>query len=314
MLQINEELRDRARRLMAERKISKVELSELIGVHRTSISQYFNDNVDALTQGTVDSVEAGLAVAFREDEDSKTNEVVPKTTNKVRKKIGIHQTDDTIGIIAVCQSCQEDMGLGIVVGKSGFGKTYTLKYYSKSPRVAFVECNEAMNPRDLVKAIEKQLGLPHISGTINDRLDGIKEFFNSNPGYLLIIDEADKLITKYAQKKAEILRTIFDDSDVGMVLSGEPALENLVAKYIPRMANRIDLYWKLRGLKKADVISYLDGYDFDGAALDEMVRRATNDKNGCFRLLDRTFKNVMRLADGEITLDVVEDASSMMLL
>lgn len=308
MVKINEELREKAIKTMAEQKMSKAELSELIGVHRTSVSQYFNDSTDVLTQGTVDNIEAALMAVFADTAEPERLQI------EMQHKPDIHQTDDTTGIFAVCQSCQDDMGLGIVVGKSGFGKTFTLKYYSKSPRVAFVECNEAMNPRDLVKAIERQLGLPHITGTINDRLDSIKAFFNSNPGYLLIIDEADKLITKYAQKKAEILRTIYDDSDVGMVLSGEPALENMIEKYIPRMANRIDLYWKLHGLKKSDVISYLDGYDFDGSATDEMVRRATNEKNGCFRLLDRTFKNVMRIADGEITLDTVSEASSMMLL
>ncbi len=303
MIKIDEVLREKAESYMKKNHMSKAEFSTEIKVHRTSVSQYFNDNTDVLTQGTVDNIENAIRNMISED-----TEVIP-----IRKG-GIHQTEDTVGIIAVCQSCQEDMGFGIVVGKSGFGKTFTLKYYAKSPRVCYIECNEAMNARDLVKAIERQLGLPHLVGTINDRLDSIKAFFNANGGYLLIIDEADKLITKYAQKKAEILRTIFDDSDVGMVLSGEPALENMIKQYIPRMANRIDLYWKLRGLTKSDVVSYIDGYDFDGAATDEMIRRACNEKNGCFRLLDRTFKNIMRIANGEITIDTVREASSMMLL
>lgn len=310
MVEINEKLRTKAEEYMEANSISKAALSSAIGVHRTSVSQYFTGNEEALTQGTVDNIEEGLTVILGSTE--------PKSaqccTQGTYRRAGIHQTDDTVGIIAVCQSCQDDMGLGIVVGKSGFGKTFTLKYYSRSPRAAYIECNEAMNARDLVKAIEKQIGLPHITGTINDRLDSIKAFFNTNTGYLLIIDEADKLITRYAQKKAEILRTIFDDSDVGMVLSGEPALENMIKQYIPRMANRIDLYWKLKGLKKADVISYIDGCGFDDAASEEMVRRATNDKNGCFRLLDRTFRNVMRLANDNITLDTVREASGMMLL
>lgn len=309
MVEINAKLKAKAEEYMEVNSISKAALSATIGVHRTSVSQYFTGNEEALTQGTVDNIEEGLALILG-GTDAKS---VPQD-GKTYRTGSIHQTDDTVGIIAVCQSCQDDMGFGIVVGKSGFGKTYTLKYYSRSPRVAYIECNEAMNARDLVKAIEKQIGLPHIMGTINDRLDSIKAFFNANTGYLLIIDEADKLITRYAQKKAEILRTIFDDSDVGMVLSGEPALENMIKQYIPRMANRIDLYWKLKGLKKNDVISYIDGCGFDDAASEEMVKRATNDKNGCFRLLDRTFRNVMRLAKENITLDTVREASSMMLL
>ena len=38
------------------------------------------------------------------------------------------------------------------------------------------------------------------------RVHGIRDFFNTNKGYLLIIDEADKLVSKYTQKKMEILR------------------------------------------------------------------------------------------------------------
>ena len=233
---------------------------------------------------------------------------------KPRRGTALCQTSDSLGVMAVCQSCQDYMGLGIIAGRSGFGKTFTLKFYAKSPKVCYIECNESMNARDLVKAIEKTLALPHITGSIDDRLDNIKDFFNSNSGYLLIIDEADKLITKYTQKKAEILRSIFDQSDVGLVLAGEPTLQKMIKQYIPRMANRVDFSYELLGLSKNEVSKYISGYEFDEEAESEMVRRATNEKNGCFRLLDRTFKNVTRVANGVVTIDTVRQASSMMLL
>ena len=81
-----------------------------------------------------------------------------------------------------------------------------------------------MSSRDLVEAIEKSLGIPSGYGTIWRRVNGIRDFFNTNKGYLLIIDEADKLVSKYTQKKMEILRAIFDQSDVGLVIAGEPKL------------------------------------------------------------------------------------------
>ena len=109
-------------------------------------------------------------------------------------------------MLGVCQSCQEYIGLGIVVARSGYGKTYALRQYAKLSRVAYIECDDTMSSRDLVEAIERSIGLPNGYGTIWRRVNGIREFFNTNKGYLLIIDEADKLVSKYTQKKMEILR------------------------------------------------------------------------------------------------------------
>lgn len=113
--------------------------------------------------------------------------------------------------------------------------------------MAYIECDDTMSSRDLVEAIERSIGLPNGYGTIWRRVNGIREFFNTNKGYLLIIDEADKLVSKYTQKKMEILRAVFDQSDVGLVIAGEPKLEAQIKTYLVRMANRVDFYASLRG-------------------------------------------------------------------
>ena len=68
----------------------------------------------------------------------------------------------------------------------------------------------------------------------------------------------------------------------------------------------------------AEVESYLDGYDIDRDALEELKARACNSQTGCFRLFDRTLNNIIRIlnADGEttITLKVIAQASDMMML
>ena len=97
-------------------------------------------------------------------------------------------------------------------------------------------------------------------GTIWSRVNRIREFFNTNEGFLLIIDEADKLINKYTQKKMEILRGIFDQSNVGIVIAGEPRLETELKGNLARFANRMDFYYKLKGLSKNEVVDYLEGY------------------------------------------------------
>ena len=120
-----------------------------------------------------------------------------------------------------------------------------------------------MSSRDLVEAIERSIGLPNGYGTIWRRVNGIREFFNTNKGYLLIIDEADKLVSKYTQKKMEILRAVFDQSDVGLVIAGEPKLEAQIKTYLVRMANRVDFYASLRGLSPSEVEGYLTDFQIE---------------------------------------------------
>ena len=199
------------------------------------------------------------------------------------------------------------------------GKTHALKKYAKLQRVAYIECDDTMACRDLVEAIEMELGMPRSTGgTIWSRVNRIREFFNVNQGYLLIIDEADKLINKYTQKKMEILRGIFDQSDVGIVIAGEPRLETELKSSLTRFANRMDFYYKLKGLNQNEVKDYLEGFEIDEAAMGELISRATNNNNGCFRLLDRTLNNVLRVlrerGETKVTLKIVSEASSMMML
>jgi len=152
---------------------------------------------------------------------------VPTGAGTLKKKVEFFESRDFVQTIGVCQACQEYMGLGIIVGKSGQGKTHALKKYAELPRVAYIECDDTMACRDLVEAIENGIGLPKgYGGTIWSRVNRIREFFNTNEGFLLIIDEADKLINKYTQKKMEILRGIFDQSNVGIVIAGEQIQRN----------------------------------------------------------------------------------------
>lgn len=190
--------------------------------------------------------------------------------------------------------------------------------YAKLSRVAYIECDDTMSSRDLVEAIERSIGLPNGYGTIWRRVNGIREFFNTNKGYLLIIDEADKLVSKYTQKKMEILRAVFDQSDVGLVIAGEPKLEAQIKTYLVRMANRVDFYASLRGLSPSEVEGYLTDFQIEPEALVELKARACNMQTGCFRLLDRTLSNVRRIlketGEETVTVKTIAQASSMMML
>ena len=286
--------------------------NEIPGYSRPTISRYLSGKYE----GDITAIEQLLAEWLAR----RTGEAVdvPERPGKTGRKPAFLETRDAVNVLGVCQSCQEYIGLGIVVARSGYGKTYSLRQYAKLPRVAYIECDDTMSSRDLVEAIEKSLGIPSGYGTIWRRVNGIRDFFNTNKGYLLIIDEADKLVSKYTQKKMEILRAIYDQSDVGVVIAGEPKLEAAIKTYLARMANRVDFYIALKGLAPSEVEKYVSEFEVAPDAMVELKARACNMQTGCFRLLDRTLSNVRRIlkeqGENTVTLKTIEQASSLMML
>lgn len=306
--------------LMEKNSMTITELAKEINYSRPAISQYLSGKYPSDPSDIEQAISNFISAQGGEVAAASERPTAPLV------KPAFIESRDATAIIGACQSCQAYTGLGIIVGKSGYGKTHTLKYYARASKVAYVECDDTMGQRDLVKAIERALGLPISYGTIWERVNSIREFFNCNPGYLLIIDEADKLVSKYSSKKMEILRAIFDQSDVGMIIAGEPKLEAMIKGYISRFANRVDFYVALKGLSPNEVRSYLANFNLEEAAIHEMIVRATNNKNGCFRLLDRTLNNILRVLSmgnhdlsGDasappITTDMITKASKMMML
>ena len=313
------ELKERVLDILKERGITKAELADRLTemsearYTRSTISKYLSGKYDANPEG-IESALWEFVSEFETGEDVKS-----ETATWLRAKTEYFESVDYVNTLGVCRSCQEDAALGIVIAKSGYGKTHSLKKYAKMPRVAYIECDDTMACRDLVEAIEKEIGMPQgAGGTIWSRVNRIRDFFNTNESYLLIIDEADKLINKYTQKKMEIIRGIYDQSDVGIVIAGEPRLEAEIKGNLVRFANRMDFYYKLKGLTEQEVREYLKGYEIDEPAMNEFMLRARNNQTGCFRLLDRTLTNVLRLmretGEKRITLKVMREASGMMML
>lgn len=289
------------------------DMAEAMGISRSVLSLYMNGSYGGNIHKLEQKVQTYLG--YGDDEAEPDGETAPPAPLVKRS---FFETQDARSVIGVCKSCQDYEGFGIVVGRSGFGKTHTLKHYAKMPRVVYIECDDTMSSRDLVEEIERLLGIPNGGGTIRRRVNGIRDFFAATAGYLIIIDEADKLINKNTQKKMEILRGVYDQSNVGIVVAGEPRLEGQIKNWLPRLANRIDFYTTLRGLTADEIAGYFGNMAIDKDALAELANRACNQKNGCFRLLDRTLNNVFRLLEqrGEqrITLKLIHAASSMMMI
>ena len=209
---------------LAALKMNKAELAIIINLSRPMVSQYLSGKYTSNPATIEKALEKWLAEtepvqAARPGQGETAAQgtgagMLPEKKQKL-------MSSDFLGVMSVCQSCQDDMGLGIIVGRSGYGKTYALRTYAKMDRVAYIECDDTMGCKDLLEAIEAGLGMVRASyGSVWKRVNKIRDFLNVNGGYLIIIDEADKLINKYTVAKMEILRGIFDQADVGIVIAG----------------------------------------------------------------------------------------------
>ena len=166
---------DRVNDYLAATKGSIAGIARETNYSRPTISRYLSGKYDSDTT----DLERKLAEFLREHgEELDASDSGEAPRKFLKKRTDIFESRDMKKVIGVCSAAQEDIGLGIVVAKSGFGKTYALKYYAKMPRVAYVECDDTMSSRDLVEAIERALGIPSSYGTIWKRVNGIREFCN----------------------------------------------------------------------------------------------------------------------------------------
>ena len=296
---------------IVEADITITAAAENMGISRTLLSRYLNGTYDK----DPTNIENTLKAYLERETGIKADAATQKP--QVRKRGDMLKTRDARAIAGICEDAQRQRRINVAVGRSGYGKTYALrKFAENNKRVAYIECDATMGCQDLVEALARALGVKLVSGSIHSKLSAIRSYLNAFKGHLLIVDEADKLISKQTQTKMEILRGIFDQSEVGLVIAGEERLEVNLQTYLDRMANRVSLCISLQGLTGDEVEEYLSGYDMDEDAMRELKNRATG--TGCFRLFDRTMEAVIQLLNmrGEtrITLSVVREASYGMLL
>ncbi len=297
---------------MQDKKLSRQEIADRIGLSRSAVSQYLSG-----TYSNPESVEEKLS-AYLTDQGV----TIEEGQSSFRPGEMFYQSTDARRIMAVCSACQEYSKLGVIAGKSGYGKSHTLTQYALLPRVAYIECDDTMGQRDLVGALETALGMNTGSGTLFARTEEIKKHLQKNPGWLLIIDEADKLISASTQKKMEILRKFVKDkkskADVGIVLAGEPQLIPLLQNYDDRLDGRGTCWYQLKGLAKKEAGEYLSRIPMDEAVRETLISRACETRRGCFRRLDQTLDNIVRLlrekGETRVTAEILDEASDMMLV
>lgn len=298
---------------MEDRKLSGQEIADRIGLSRSLVSQYLKGNYGSDPK----NIEAALAAYLTEQ-----GVTLEEGQDSFKPGEMFYQSSDARRIMAVCSACQSYSKLGVIAGKSGYGKSHTLLQYAMLPNVAYIECDETMGQCDLVDTIARALGMVPASGTLFQRTEAIKSYLHKNPGFLIIVDEADKLISKSTQKRMEILRKFVKDNktkaDVGIILAGEPQLIPLLKNYDDRLDGRGTCWYQLNGLSKKEAGEYLSRVPMDESVRDTLIERACDMRRGCFRRLDQTLDNIVRLmrdkGTDQVTPEILAEASDMMMI
>ncbi len=113
--------------------------------------------------------------------------------------------------------------------ESGLGKTHGLEYLSNNePQTIYIKCTNTMGVKELLSLIMAALHIKEegIKGNYN-KLLAIRTKVTSAPGWLLIIDETEKVITR-----SSMLKVIWDIVDFcygrcGLIVSGLNIIEEI---------------------------------------------------------------------------------------
>ncbi|TEB10022.1 AAA family ATPase [Pelotomaculum propionicicum] len=230
------------------------------------------------------------------------------------------ETDDLASVLGLCSLCRADGEIGVITGAPGTGKTTALEEFrGREPFTVYIRADVTMSGRELVKELGDKLGVDIQEGTQRSKIKQIIKHLRDDP-VLVIVDEADLLVSRDSVKKLEILRTIWDEAHCGLILAGLPRLATFLVKgpggreNLSQFYSRVRRAYAMKGVKRSEILPALAGYNMTDAARNYLVTAATSKAQGGLRRYHRLLQNALDLVEqGEtITLEVVQEADSML--
>jgi DNA transposition AAA+ family ATPase len=152
-------------------------------------------------------------------------------------------------------------GFGMLYGWAGFGKSIAATYAAIKTDAVLIQANRFMRPKSLCETLCTELGLVP-ERAIDKMIKQIAQAFSEN-GRPLIIDEADHLIMR---DMLELVRVIYESSEIGIILVGEELFPQNVRKWErvdSRMLSRVAAQPADLGDLNALAKIYCKGIDLD---------------------------------------------------
>ena len=219
--------------------------------------------------------------------------------------------------------------LTVIFGSPGTGKSSALaEFASLHSNAHMILCSPTMNMKNLLVAIARCINT-HVKGDPYTVQQQVTEALVNDPNHILLFDECENL-HRGDVSKIDVLRQIYDVSDVNMVLCGTHKLHSLLSgandHNQPQIFRRL-LKAEFGVTTKQEVTDYLDQLEnllhirFTSDARNELFTLCTDVENGglgifiamlelMFSIIRPEWKEICRSAkkntDPSIDVDVLE--------
>lgn len=181
----------------------------------------------------------------------------------------------------------------LVHGRPGLGKTTAVDWLSNKHRGVYLVASSTWSQRVLLDKLGERLGLTvRPSVRTPAVLDTILTDLEKNRRELLVIDEFDRIAHK--APVVELVREIFDISDVPVVMVGMGAVEASLREY-PQFNDRIGARVAFRTVDLEDAAKVARELCEVGLS-DDLIARVHRKSGGVLRLLVTAIAEVERAA------------------
>jgi DNA transposition AAA+ family ATPase len=154
-----------------------------------------------------------------------------RTKDRISLKRPDFQTTSVFkNFMYLLEIAQSDKMIKVIIGDAGLGKSESLAYYEREHKATtlLVKVNPTFKDSTILRKIADKLGMQS-SGSKDVLFDNIVTKLTGT-GKMIIVDEADYLNVK----ALDVLRRIFDEADVPLVLVGLEKLRKMISSVSDR--------------------------------------------------------------------------------
>ena len=270
-------------RLVKENGCKIETIAKEVGFSRPQVSRFLNDNAFRPSEDFFAAVRKYLMRLGLWEEERRQEPVSQYKTKISQMEFVI--TEGWRRSWFVMDTAMKNRNFGMIVGPSGCGKTAAISTWmdmdANFDRAVLITANGCMTRKSILRRIAKSVGIGS-SADADTLIERICAALSERPR-LLIFDEADQLAAEY---KLEVLRSILDGGQCGIVLIGNEDLSEYILQIavdkrkLSRIHNRFGAYQQVSMPTRPEAERMLEGYNLAPGAKDYLVnviRRRSGD-------------------------------------
>lgn len=287
--------------------VALAKIAEATGVNRALVSNLVNHGVAAISEDKLDALWAWVNERDGEIGVNRQESLPIPSTMAYKTELSIIPTRSYTEGLGMCKFAQENAAIAVITGKPGTGKTTIVqKLKDVLPNPICIEAWPMMRLGDLLSDIADGIGI-RLSGSQVNRVRQIERALKGS-NVTLVVDEAE-MLRKWDNDKLEVLRKIWDHTNISLILLGTPMLLSIVSRMDTTQLSRRMLSVKLQGAAAKEVRAALNDYAIAPDAADELARIAADTDRGGMGTWAMLMKLCLKFAKGgEVTMELLNEA------